>query len=258
MKTYWFVFKKNLLVLQNDGNGSYTVPYCEEAPLNVKGGREIHDVHPLGFDTVKAFETEDENVPDNCEWCDLRASFYKLPLNIYNAAGKCREILYWDANTQYCSACGGKMHMHTDISKVCDKCGREVWPQLNTAVICLIQRGDDVLLVHAHNFRGNFYGLIAGFVETGENLEQALEREIKEETGLTVTNIRYYASQPWPYPCGLMCGFYADYVSGDIKLQKEELASGGWFNKDNMPELPGEMSIARRLINHWLEVKHAR
>ena len=258
MKTYWFVFKKNLLVLQNDGNGNYSVPFCEEAPLNIKAGREVHDVHPLGFDTVKAFETEDENTPENCEWCDLRASFYKLPLNIYNAAGKCREILYWDENTQYCSTCGGKMHMHTDISKVCDKCGREIWPQLNTAVICLIQRGDDVLLVHAHNFRGTFYGLIAGFVETGENLEQALEREIKEETGLTVTNIRYYASQPWPYPCGLMCGFYADYVSGEIKLQEDELARGGWFNKDNMPELPGEMSIARRLIDHWLEVKHAK
>ena len=255
MNNYWFVFNKNLLVLQLNADGTYTIPCCESVPFAIKEGREIHDVHPIGFDTVKAFETDADCAPEGFELCDLRASFYKLPLELYNAAGKCREILYWDSTSQYCSVCGGHMHMHTDISKVCDKCGREVWPLLSTAVICLIQRGDDVLLVHAHNFRGNFYGLIAGFVETGENLEQALEREIKEETGITVTNIRYYASQPWPYPCGLMCGFYADYVSGEIKLQKDELACGGWFNKDNMPTLPGEMSIARRLIDHWLECK---
>ena len=142
--------------------------------------------------------------------------------------------------------------MHTDISKRCEECGKEVWPSLATAIIVLVHRGDEVLLVHARNFRGNFFGLVAGFVETGESLEEAVHREVLEETGLTITNLRYFGSQPWPYPSGLMVGFHADYVSGEIKLQKEELAAGQWFTKDNLPEIPEKLSIARKIIDDWL------
>ena len=116
----------------------------------------------------------------------------------------------------------------------------------------LIHRQDEVLLVRARNFRGDFYGLVAGFVETGESLEEAVVREVSEETGLTIQNIRYFGSQPWPYPCGLMVGFHADYVKGDVHLQHSELSSGGWFRKDNLPQIPEKLSIARRLIDDWL------
>ena len=146
------------------------------------------------------------------------------------------------------------MLMHTNISKRCEECGKEVWPQLATAVICLIYRGDEVMMVRARNFRGDFYGLVAGFVETGETLEEAVEREIAEEVGLRVKNIRYYGSQPWPYPSGLMVGFYAEYDGGSVHLQQSELSSGGWFRYDNLPPLPEPLSIARKLIDHWLEM----
>ena len=111
------------------------------------------------------------------------------------------------------------------------------------------------LLVHARNFKGNFDSLVAGFVETGESLEEAVHREVMEETGLTITNIKYFGSQPWPYPSGLMIGFTADYADGEIHLQKEELSRGRWFRKDNLPTLPEKLSIARKLIDAWLEEK---
>jgi NAD+ diphosphatase len=145
--------------------------------------------------------------------------------------------------------------MDTDISKKCTECGKEIWPQLATAVIVLIHKGDEVLLVRAKNFKRDFFGLVAGFVETGETLEEAVAREALEETDVTITNIRYFASQPWPYPCGLMVGFNADYVSGDIHLQASEIAKGGWFRKDNLPNIPEKLSIARMLLDAWIEEK---
>lgn len=187
------------------------------------------------------------------QMCGLRASFYRLSEALYLKAGKCHELLYWDRNTQFCGVCGASMEMKTDISKRCTNCGKEVWPQLATAIIVLIHRGEEVLLVHARNFKGDFYGLVAGFVETGENLEEAVRREVMEETGLTIKNIRYFGSQPWPYPCGLMVGFNADYESGAVRLQREELNKGAWFTKDHLPTIPEKLSIARMILDDWLE-----
>ncbi len=183
----------------------------------------------------------------------LRASFDVLPRGLYLKAGKGAEILYWDSTTRYCGVCGAPMKLHTDISKRCTNCGKEVWPQLATAVIVLVRREDSILLVHSHNIRGNYYGLVAGFVETGETLEECVQRELMEETGIRVKNIRYFGSQPWPYPCGLMVGFSADYVEGNLRLQRSEIAYGGWFGRDNLPDIPGKMSMARMLIDAWLE-----
>ena len=187
------------------------------------------------------------------EMCGLRKSYYLLSQHDYLKAGKCHELLYWDQNTRYCGVCGAPMRMDTDISKKCTQCGKEVWPQLAIAVIVLIHKGDEVLLVNARNFRTHFYGLVAGFVETGETLEEAVHREVKEETGIKITNLRYFSSQPWPYPCGLMVGFNADYVEGEIHLQRSELAKGAWFRKDNLPTIPEKLSIARKLIDAWLD-----
>ena len=202
----------------------------------------------------KAFSIEQPIAEmDGYHMCGLRKSFYYLPRDFYLKAGKCHELLYWDKNTRFCGVCGAPMKMHTDISKRCTSCGKEVWPQLATAIIVRIQRGDEILLVHAKNFATNFYGLVAGFVETGETLEEAVKREVMEETQLEITNLKYFASQPWPYPCGLMVGFTADYVSGDIRLQRSELSSGGWFRRDNLPTIPEKLSIARKLIDDWIK-----
>jgi NAD+ diphosphatase len=242
----YFVFCQSDLVLEKTPDG-YRIP--TEMPVEPKPWTTVMNV-----DGEKAYRI-DQPLMDHprYEMCGLRQSYYKLTAEEYGKAGKCHELLYWDQNTKFCGVCGGPMKFHTDISKRCEHCGKEVWPQLATAIIVLVRKGNEVLLVHANNFRTDFYGLVAGFVETGETLEEAVHREVMEETGLHIKNLRYFGSQPWPYPCGLMVGFTADYDSGKIHLQRSELSKGSWFDKDHLPHIPEKLSIARKLIDAWLE-----
>lgn len=263
MKKLFFIFSKSDLLLEKQDDGTYAVPYYEELPVEIKPWTHVMTVSPLENGTeVRALNIDFPNqlkvTNDNLsrhghEFMGLRQCFYNISRDLYLKAGKCHELLYWDKNSKFCGVCGAPMRMETEISKRCTECGKEVWPQLSTAVIVLIQRGDEVLLVHAKNFKGDYYGLVAGFVETGETLEEAVCREVKEETGLTISNIQYFASQPWPYPCGLMVGFTADYESGELLLQQAELSKGNWFRYDKMPTVPKKLSIARRLIDAWLQ-----
>ena len=255
----YFVFCQGDLVLEKTATG-YRIPL--ETPVELKPWTTVMDI-----DGHKAYRIEQPVTnSDRYEMCPLRQSFHRLPHEDYLKAGKCHELLYWDQNTKFCGVCGGPMRFDTSISKKCEHCGKEVWPQLATAVIVRIRRQseviapdgvpvrkDEILLVHAKNFRGDHYGLVAGFVETGETLEEAVYREVLEETGLHITNLRYFGSQPWPYPCGLMVGFTADYDFGKIHLQRSELTKGAWFDCDHLPAIPEKMSIARQLIDDWAE-----
>ncbi len=259
MPHYYFVFCKDSLLLEQKPDGTFTIPLGEEPPTETKPWTTVLNVTPMADGTgVKTYAID--TIPANADgwtFCPLRQSYYHLPEPLYLKAGKCHELLYWDHNTQFCGVCGGPMRFHTDISKRCEHCGKEVWPQLATAVIVLIHRGpDEVLLARGRSFRTDFYGLIAGFVETGETLEDAVRREVREETGLAIRNITYFDSQPWPYPCGLMVGFNADYDGGELHLQREELKKAAWFHRDHLPNLPEKLSIARRLIDNWLDPEH--
>lgn len=252
---YWFIFCKDDVMLEKKSDGTFTIPLGEECPIELKPWHTIHRIQPMDDGTDVRTVRIDNPITNNerFEMCGLRQSYYALNSSLYLKAGKCREILYWDENTKYCGVCGAPTKLETDISKRCTGCGKEIWPQLATAIIVLIHRGNEVLLVRGKNFKRDFYGLVAGFVETGETLEEAVHREVLEEVGLKIKNLRYFGSQPWPYPCGLMVGFEAEYVSGEIKLQKEEIAKGGWFNKENLPNIPEKLSIARKLIDNWIE-----
>lgn len=253
-KQYYFVFCKDSILLEQQPDGTYTIPLCEQPPTEVKPWTTVLNVTPLDGIAVKAYELPLLTEEPGRLLVPLRQSYYKLSEPLYQKAGQCAELIYWDRNTRFCGVCGGAMRFHTDISKRCEMCGKEVWPQLAIAIIVLIRRGnDEILLARGRHFRSNFYGLIAGFVETGETLEEAVRREVMEETGLSIKNIRYFGSQPWPYPSGLMVGFTADYASGDLHLQQEELQKAGWFHRNNLPNLPEKLSIARQLIDDWLE-----
>ena len=244
----YFVFCQSDLVLEKIGD-AYQIP--TEQPTELKPWTTVMDI-----DDHKAYRIDQPLTgSERYEMCPLRQSYYKLPEEDYLKAGKCHELLYWDQNTKFCGVCGGPMRFDTPISKKCEHCGKEIWPQLAIAIIVLVRRKDEVLLVHANSFRDDHYGLVAGFVETGETLEEAVHREVMEETGLHITNLRYFASQPWPYPCGLMVGFTADYDSGKIHLQRSELSKGAWFDRNHLPHIPEKLSIARQLLDSWLEEK---
>lgn len=236
------------ILLTLEGN----IPSGLEPPVAVQPWNHVTTLHVGDYDYL--IYGLDYPIEDNPHYfmCGLRKSFQILSLSDYQLAGKGQELLYWDSNTKYCGCCGAPTKWHTEISKHCTECGKEWWPQLAIAIIVRILREDKILLVHSRSFRTQHYGLIAGFVETGETLEEAVRRECREETGIEIKDLKYFGSQPWPYPCGLMVGFTAQYAGGKIHLQKEELGSGDWFGRNNLPQIPDKASIARQLIDDWL------
>lgn len=253
MESYYFFFCQDELLLTAD----QTIPLAADTPIRLEDWQKPHHFAQLDGHECYAVRLDTPVTSEGWTMMPLRASFDVLPSDLYNMAGKAREILYWDQNTKYCGVCGAPMKFHTDISKRCTNCGKEVWPALATAIIVAVTRDDDneILLVQSNKFKKDYLGLVAGFVETGETLEECLRREVWEETHIRVKHIKYFASQPWPYPCGLMVGFTAEYDGGEIRLQRSELNKGGWYRRDNMPAIPGEVSLARHLIDYWINRK---
>ncbi len=251
--TRYLAYCQGDILLTSEGN----IPFGVNARFPLQPWNVVTTLH-IGSDEVKMIRL-DHTVTDvpGLQMVGLRKTYTILNEHDYQLAGKGAELLYWDQGTRYCGCCGTPTRWMTDISKRCPECGKEWWPSVSTAIIVRITRetpdGSSILLVQAKNFRRPFHGLVAGFLETGESLEQCVAREVREEVGIRIKNLRYFASQPWPYPFGLMVGFTAEYDGGDIHLQKEELTQGGWFTRDNLPPIPDKASIARQLIDDWLQ-----
>lgn len=250
----YFLFCQGDILLTKEG----TIPCGDTPPIELKPWEEVTVLKHFpkggaGRGLLVGLLSKPVIDRPDLQMMPLRKSFHVLSAEDYQLAGKCAELVYFHQNSKFCGVCGGEMRWQTEISKQCKECGKELWPSLATAIIVRIRRDDKILMVHAHTFRDRHYGLVAGFVETGETLEECVQREVWEETRLRVTNIRYFASQPWPYPSGLMVGFTADYLSGELQLQRSELSDGGWFGRDNLPCLPDPSSIAYRLIEDWMK-----
>jgi NAD+ diphosphatase len=189
---------------------------------------------------------------------DLRSLFDRLQDGFYAAALTAVHLLEWDKNAQFCGKCGQPLKPRRDMqAKECAQCNRLEFPRLSPAIIVLIENGDTLLLARSARFAAPFFSVLAGFVEPGESLEAAVHREVMEETGISVSNVRYFGSQPWPYPDSLMIGFTAQYESGEIRIDGEEIVEAGWYRVDNLPRIPGKVSIARQLIDSFI-AKHSR
>ncbi len=186
----------------------------------------------------------------------LRGLFALLDEDAFRLAVRAIQIVDWDRDHQFCGRCGEPTEEQAaERSKKCPRCGLTAYPRLSPAVIVLVARGDQILLARSPHFVAGMYSTLAGFVDPGETLEQAVAREIREEVGVEVTNVRYFGSQPWPFPNSLMIGFRADYAGGEIVIDGEEIEDAGWFRAGGLPRIPPRISIARALIEDFLGQK---
>jgi NAD+ diphosphatase len=172
----------------------------------------------------------------------------------YNRALRMYHLAQWREESRYCGSCGhaNEDMDHGEYARICPHCGRKEFPRVSPAILVLIKNEkDEVLLAHNVKFRDNVYSLIAGFMEAGENLENTVAREVREEVGLEVCDITFVTSQSWPFPNSLMVGFEARYKSGVIRCDKKEIADARWFSPASLPELPGKGSVSRFIIDKW-------
>ncbi len=177
---------------------------------------------------------------------------------LFILAGAANHILHWRSMNQFCGRCGHKTRRkEEERAFVCDHCGNAIYPRISPATITAIVRGDEILLAHNRNFAPGLFSLIAGYVEPGESLEQCVEREIREEVGIKVKNIRYFSSQPWSFPDSLMMAFLADYDSGEIDVDQVEIVEAGWFQADQLPFIPSSDSVAGKMIRWFRDTARA-
>ena len=173
---------------------------------------------------------------------------------LFHAHGRAYQLLHWRDTHRHCGRCGTETRTIEDGRAVlCERCALRVYPRVSPCVIVLVTNGDRLLLAAAAGFQKRFYSTLAGFMEPGETCEEAVIREVREEVGIEVGNIRYYASQPWPFPSQVMLGFFAEWKSGELKLDPEEIEDADWFDATAMPPTPPTASISGKLISHFME-----
>ena len=201
----------------------------------------------------------DTPLPEKIEHSAVRELYGRIPEDELAIAALAAQIIDFDRTTQFCGRCGAKtVQSRTERAKICPACNRITYPRLSPAIIVLVSDGEKILLARSSRFPPGMYSIIAGFVEPGESLEHAVCREAREETGVSVRNIRYFGSEPWPFPDSLMIGFVADYAGGDVIVDNNEIESAGWFDRDHLPLLPSTMSISRALIEWWRDEGESR
>ena len=193
----------------------------------------------------------EEAIPEGYQLVPIRQLITQWTKREFEQASRAIQLLEWRRNHKFCSHCGAATEVHSsEYAMVCPACRYHQYPRVQPCVITVITRGDEILLAKNAKNKSNMYGLIAGFVEVGETLEEAVARETQEEIGLKLKNIQYLSSQPWPFPSNLMIAFKAEYASGEIELQEEEISDAQFFKFDQLPEIPFAGSIAHAMIQH--------
>ena len=246
----WFAFQGTQLLIRR-----------EEGRVFIPSTRHISD---LGLEPVRSqylglyegthcFSCEiaaEVAAPEGMIWTGLRGLFGLVDDHLFALAGRAVQIVDWDRTHLYCGRCGTPTIVKAgERARQCPKCGQVHYPRIAPAVMALVRNGKQLLLARSPHFPPGMHSALAGFVEAGESLEQCLVREVREEVGVEVANLRYFSSQPWPFPHSLMIAFNCDYAGGEITPEPSEIEAADWFDLDGLPVLPNKISIARRLID---------
>lgn len=199
-------------------------------------------------------QLEGEPTLDDHAWFSPRWLMRNFAAAEYDLVSRALQLGQWARDHAFCGRCGSQMHLHaTERAMHCDSCGRLDFPRISPCIITVVTRGEYCLLAHHCRYPGAFYSSLAGFVEAGESLEAALRREVMEEVGIEVGRLEYFGSQSWPFPGQMMVGFFAEYAGGEICIDDDEIADARWFRYDQLPEIPGEVSISGQLIRTFVQ-----
>ena len=253
----WFAFQGDrLLVYEDDPARVPLATSPEQLGLETTFRWEIGD---LDGHTCWAVEVDpDAGPPKGMVFRDLRSLFYGVDEDLFRMAGRAKQIVGWHTTHRFCGRCGGKTDPAPgELAKRCTRCGMMHYPRLSPAAIVLVRNGDRILLARSPGFPPGLYSILAGFVEPGESIEEAVVREVREEVGIEVTNVRYFGSQPWPFPNSLMIGFTANYAGGELAPEPGEIEDAGWYWADELPQIPvrvpARVSIARAMIDDFVK-----
>jgi len=239
----WFIWDGDLLLFVD---GQLPQARAQLQLTSVRPIGEIGGMPCLSADLVGA-------APPGAQWRPLRPALLEMDRAHQQALSRARQLSLFDRHHRFCGACAAPLLEHAhDIGKHCPSCAAVYYPRISPAMMVTVVRGEELLLARAPHFAQGVYSALAGFVEAGETLEQCVHREVMEEVGVGIDNLRYAGSQQWPFPHSLMLAFVADYKEGEIVAQPEEIADARWFHMDRLPVLPARASIAWWLIQHTI------
>ena len=253
-----FAFRDGKVLVSDDGGGDAAAPprVPRWSQLDAAGlAGATHYLGALGgVDCIAVGLAADAPEPPAWRYAGLRSLFFALPDPLLALAARAFQIVDWDATHRYCGRCGTPTRSKADErAKECPACGLVAYPRVTPAMMALVTRGCEVLLARAHRFPPAMFSALAGFVEPGETIEDCIRREVREEVGVEVDRLEYFASQSWAFPHSLMIAFTAEYAGGELRPDQTEIAEARWFRFDAVPKLPPSISIARRLIDATVE-----
>jgi len=246
--SYWLLRCRNALLTLSDTSGGEVFPRGQAADFG-----EPKDALLVGeWRGLPCHAAEIDGLPESFpgELTPLRRIFSRAGAEAFALAGRATQLLDWRLNHRYCGNCGTPtLPKRGEFAMACPACALLAYPRLAPAVMVLVMRDEELLLARGPRFPPGMYSALAGFVEAGETLEQCAVREVREEVGIEIANLRYFHSQPWPFPNSLMLAFFADYAGGTITPDQVEIEAAAWFPRSALPTLPDRVSIARHLID---------
>lgn len=252
----WFMIHEQKIIVLSE-NEAVKIP--EYRILKQKKIVSEHTQYLGTFGSVPCYAaeiTEPETLPGCFSVHPPLSLLNEIGVDLVRISGLAGQLINWSINHRFCGKCGSLTEDKKDErAKICTVCGQVYYPRLSPAIIVAVVKDDRLLMGNSPRFPSKFYSVLAGFVEPGENLEECVKREVREEVGIELKNIEYFGSQPWPFPDSLMIGFTAEYKSGEINVDKKELSDAAWFARDEIPRIPPSISIARKLIDWFLEGK---